>query len=205
MSTEGGSGDGLAHKTWSGTFLTDRDRDFLLSLVPDPAEAGSHAQRVQRLRDRAILTLFCFAGLRRNELRLLDRADIQFGRQRVHIRFGKGGKQRYVPLNPVVIDALRAYLVERHDPDSALFLSNRRQRLSNRTLCHILHRYLPGLDTGDDRITLHALRRTFATVLYQRTRNPVLVQRLLGHANLQTTMLYIGLVDDELREAVNLL
>ena len=81
--------------------------------------------------------------------------------------------------------------------------SNRRQRISNRSLCDILHRYLPGLGAGDERITLHALRRTFATVLYQRTRNPVLVQRLLGHSNLQTTMLYIGLVDDELRDAVN--
>lgn len=188
---------------WKGTFLTDAQRDLLITLVPDPDETPSQALRLQRLRDRAILTLFCFAGLRRNELRLLDRADIQWERRRVQVRHGKGGKTRVVPLHPSAADAIRAYLGQRVDPDPALFLSGRRRRIANRTLGHVLHRYLPGLGIGEERITLHALRRTFATVLYQRTRDPVAVQRLLGHANLQTTMLYIGLIDDELHDAVN--
>jgi integrase len=190
-------------KTWAGSFLTDQERDLLLALVPDPTPTSSYARRIQGRRDRAILAVFVFAGLRRNELRLLDRRDIQLNRNRVHVRHGKGGKERYVPLHPIAQEAIRDYLAERIDPDPALFLTNRRKRISNRTLCDVLHRYLPGLDTGEERVTLHALRRTFATVLYQRTRDPVTVQRLLGHANLQTTMLYIGLVDDELRDAVN--
>lgn len=188
--------------TWAGSFLSDHDRDLLLSLVPDPG-SQSPAKRLQFTRDRAILTLFCYAGLRRNELRLLDRADVQFGHGRLHVRHGKGRKQRYIPLAPATLDAVRDYLRLRVDPEPALFLSNRRRRISNEALGDVLSRYLSGLG-AEERITLHALRRTFATILHQRGVSPLVIQRLLGHRNLQTTMQhYVMLVDSELREAVD--
>lgn len=193
---------GSNRTSWAGAFLSAHDRDLLLALVPDPADAPTPAQRVQRLRDRAILTLFCFAGLRRNELRQLDRGDVQFGRQRVLVRHGKGGRQRAVPLTQATLEVVRAYLAVRLDPEPALFLSNRRRRISNEALGDVLQRYLPGL-APEERVTLHALRRTFATILHQRGASLQVIQQLLGHANPQTTMRhYIILVDDDLRDAV---
>lgn len=187
--------------SWKAIYLRTAERDALLALIPDPADCQGW-QRLRALRDRAILSLFVFAGLRRNELRLLDRRDVDFRERSVHVRYGKRGKERRVPLHPTAAAALRAYLAERGDPDPALFLSQRSQRISNSGLSTVLHHYLPELDL-DKRVTLHALRRTFATAVYRATKDGVTVQRLLGHARFDTTLLYIQLADDELTEAVD--
>jgi integrase/recombinase XerD len=184
------------------TFLRPHERDALLALVPDPAPDASYADQALLLRDRAILSLFVFAGLRRNELRMLDRRDVDLREGTIFVRYAKRGKTRSVPLHPIPEQAIRAYLTTRLDLDPALFISQRRQRIGTKTLWNVLNKYLPGLES-EKQITLHSLRRTFATAVFRKTKDIQVVQRLLGHSNIQTTLIYIQLVDDELKDAVN--
>lgn len=175
------------------TYLRPAERDQLLAAV----EAAGTA------RDKAILALFLFAGCRRNELRMLDRSDINFRHRELTIRYAKGGKTRKLRLHPLPLAALQAYMLERRDDDPALFISNRRQRIANRTLTQVLDRYTSGLDLGKV-IRLHSLRHTFATQLYKSSGKDLqIVQRALGHSNIATTTIYTHLADDELDEAID--
>lgn len=171
------------------TFLRPAERDALLAAVDDP-------------RDRAILTLFTFAGLRRNELRMLDRADVDFRERAVLVRFAKRGKQRTVPLHPRVIEALTAYLATRADEHPALFLSGRGQRMALKTLWHVLDRATSAVEL-DKAIRLHSLRHTCLTNVYRATKDLTVVQRLAGHADIRTTTIYLHMDDDEARRAID--
>lgn len=173
------------------TFLRAGEREELLGLV----EPG---------RDLAIVTLFCFSGLRLNELTRLDRADVDFAGRTVHVRCGKGGKERTVGLHSRAAAALRAYLDGRRDPLPALFLSNRRRRISNRQVQHLLAGYVARCSfAGRKHVTPHCLRHSFATALMKATgRDIQIVQRALGHADIATTTIYAWLDDDEMYEAM---
>lgn len=171
------------------TFLRPGERDALLAAVADP-------------RDRAILTLYCFAGLRRNELRMLDRADVDFRERSVTVRFAKRGKQRVVPLHPRVVEALTEYLATRGDDHPALFVSGRGGRLALKTLWHVLDRATAGVDLGKP-VRLHSLRHTCLTNVYRATKDLTVVQRLAGHSDIRTTTIYLHMDDDEARRAID--
>ncbi len=158
---------------------------------------------VNHVRDRAILTVFLYAGLRRNELRLLDRSDVDFFERTLLVRFAKGSKWRKLRLNQHAEDALRAYLDDRLDADPALFLSARRLRISNRSLNVILDRHAGKV--GLTHITVHGLRHTFGTALMRQSRDLRVVQRALGHARIETTSIYAHLEDDEMYGAMDAL
>ncbi len=179
------------------TYLSEAERDRLLAVVED-------------LRDRAILTLFCFAGLRLNELVMLDREDVDFDRARVLVRFAKGGKWRKLGLHPRAADAIRAYLATRYDDAPALFLSRQgstrldkrdaghKRRLGHQAIQLMLDRYTARVDLRGKHVTPHCLRHTFATALYRQTVDLQLVQRALGHNDIKTTLIYAWLEDDQL-------
>lgn len=178
------------------TYLRPRERDLLL------AAADGHP------RDRAILMVMCYAGLRLNETCMLDRADIDFEDRTILVRFAKGGKWRRVGLNPKVAAALTSYLGTRADAEPALFLSGRRRRINWRTVEAMLDRYVavvPDLAEIDARtpITPHVLRHTFATSLLRATRDLGIVQRAMGHSSIATTSIYLHLADDELYRAMD--
>lgn len=179
----------MAGKRKPPTFLKPGERDRLLASVENP-------------RDRAILTLFVFGGLRRNELRMLDRADIDLADRTVMIRFAKRGKWRQLGLHPKACATIKAYLATRTDDDPALFLSSRRQRMANRTINYLLDKYAPQLGFGK-RVTPHSLRHTFATALWRGSNDLRIVQRALGHDNISTTAIYTWLGDDELSRAID--
>lgn len=179
----------MAGKRKPPTFLKPGERDRLL---------GS----VDNLRDRAILTLFCLGGLRRNELRMLDRGDVDLVDRTVMIRFAKRGKWRQIGLHPKATTAIAAYLATRTDDLPPLFLSARRQRMANRTINYLLDKYAPQLDLGK-RVTPHSLRHTFATALWRGSNDLRIVQRALGHDSISTTAIYTWLGDDELNSAID--
>lgn len=158
---------------------------------------------VTNLRDRAILSLFCFDGLRRNELHMLDRSDLDFQERTVLVRFGKRGKWRKLRLHPVAAQAIEAYLASRTDDDPALFISREHHRISNRSLNAILDRHAK--PAGLDQITVHGLRHTFATALMRQSKDLRVVQRALGHSRIETTAIYAHLEDDEMYVAIDAL
>jgi integrase/recombinase XerC len=169
-------------------FLQERQRDQLLSVVDRP-------------RDLAILSLYVYSGLRRNELRMLDREDIDFDERTILVRFGKRGKWRQLRLHALAEQALRGYLTARADALEPLFLSRHTERISLRQLNRVLDRYTSGL--GWERLGLHALRHTFATTLLRKSKSLEIIRRALGHTSIATTSMYLHLTDDEMYSAVD--
>src|ERR1700733_5272521 len=140
-------------------------------------------------RDRAIIELLYGSGIRRAELADLNLDDVDFG-QRVAMVTGKGNKRRMVPLTEASAMAMQSYLhVRPASTDRAFFLSNRNARLGLRQVWKIVKDY--AAQSGVDRATTHAMRHSFATHFIEGGGDVSSLQRLLGHANISTTQIYI--------------
>ncbi|HEX3621272.1 MAG TPA: tyrosine-type recombinase/integrase [Acidimicrobiales bacterium] len=171
-------------------------------LKPDELTAlfgeGDVADPVER-RDRAVVELLYGSGLRVGELCGLRPVDVDLVRGQVLV-WGKGAKQRLLPMSDRSVEAVRAWvgssraaLVAEGTPADALFLNRRGHRLTPRDVRRIL-----------DRRSLspthpHALRHTFATHLLDGGADLRAVQELLGHTDLATTQLYTHVSKERLR------
>lgn len=157
-------------------------------------------------RDYCILTLFLNCGLRLSELVSINYTDIKDNNTLV-VR-GKGNKERTVYLNEACVTAIRTYMAVRpvdkvrQKDKTALFLSSRFQRISPKTVQHMVYGYLDKCGLGDRGLSVHKLRHTAATLMYQHGNVDVLVlKEILGHENLGTTEIYTHLVDEQLKKA----
>jgi integrase/recombinase XerD len=140
-------------------------------------------------RDRAIIELLYGSGIRRAELAGLNLDDVDLG-ARVAMVTGKGNKRRMVPLTEAAAMAMQQYLhVRPATSDRAFFLSNRNARLGLRQVWKIVKDY--AAKSGVDRATTHAMRHSFATHFIEGGGDVSSLQRLLGHANIATTQIYI--------------
>ena len=157
-------------------------------------------------RDYCILTLFLNCGLRLSELVSINYTDIKDNHTLVVT--GKGNKQRTVYLNDACMTAIKNYMAVRpvdrvpQKDKTALFLSSRFQRISPKTVQHIVYMYLDKCGLSDRGLSVHKLRHTAATLMYQYGNVDVLVlKEILGHENLGTTEIYTHIVDDQLKKA----
>jgi site-specific recombinase XerD len=150
-------------------------------------------------RDRAIIELLYGSGIRRAELAGLNLDDVDLG-ARVAMVTGKGNKRRMVPLTEAAAHAMQSYLHQRPaSSDRAFFLSNRNARLGLRQVWKIVKDY--AVKSGVDRATTHAMRHSFATHFIEGGGDLSSLQRLLGHANIATTQIYIDQSIAHLRKA----
>ena len=176
-------------------YLTLDEAEKLLSVI----------ERNYKKRDYAIITLFLNCGMRLSELVSIDYNDIKT--DGTIVITGKGNKERTVYLNQACINAITAYLkVRPHDKvkDKALFLSSRNQRISNRSVQHIVETYIKKAGLGDRGLSVHKLRHTAATLMYQYGNVDVLLlKEILGHENLSTTEIYTHISDDATKKAVD--
>lgn len=159
-----------------------------------------------RERDYCILTLFLNCGLRLSELCGLNLGDI--GTDHTLRVIGKGNKERMVYLNSACIAAIDEYLAVRpHDgviEKKALFLSSRKQRISNKTVQHIVYMYLEKAGLGNRGMSVHKLRHTAATMMYQHGHVDIrVIKDILGHENLGTTEIYTHLSSTQMEQATN--
>jgi site-specific recombinase XerD len=181
------------------------------------------------VRDRAILELLARAGLRRSELARLTLADVQErGRQpdqrrrtaiapgrrehtplEVVVHGSERGRIRSVPLHAHACVALRDWYTARPVAASdALFVSLRArssarpQPLSARSVGDIVAKHATAAGVREDRRTAHALRHTFCTMLAQRGVALDVIWALAGHANLQTTQIYVEVTDQRKGDAI---
>ena len=157
-------------------------------------------------RDFCILTLFLNCGLRLSELVSINYTDIKDNNTLV-VK-GKGNKERTVYLNDACVAAIQNYMAVRpvdkvrQKDKPALFLSSRFQRISPKTVQHMVYDYLEKCGLGDRGLSVHKLRHTAATLMYQHGKVDVLVlKEILGHENLGTTEIYTHLVDEQLKKA----
>ena len=159
--------------------------------APDPTT-------LQGLRDRAILAVLLYHGLRREEAARLSIQDMQERRGIKHLRVhGKGGKLRYLPLHPVVQERIHAYLeVSGHHLDTGrpLFLPLRGRvtgtGLSADGIYALVGRYARTTGLEVDGLGVHGLRATAATNALEHEADIAKVQQWLGHANISTTRIY---------------
>lgn len=151
-------------------------------------------------RDRAILETLYSSGLRVSELTGLNvgGVDLHGGTVRV---FGKGGKERLVPLGSKAIQSLKEYLQMRGDPGMALplFVNSRGGRLTRRSVARVVERYMIHLETMK-KASPHTLRHTFATHLLEGGADLRAIQEMLGHSSLSTTQKYTHVSIDKLLE-----
>ncbi len=155
-------------------------------------------------RDYAIITLFLNCGMRLSELVGINLTDIK---NDTLIVTGKGNKERTIYLNNACIQAIAKYLKERPVDNvkdkNALFLSARNQRISNKTVQHLVKKYLQlaGLDTT--RFSTHKLRHTAATLMYREGNTDLrTLQEILGHEHLSTTQIYTHVNDRQQKNAM---
>lgn len=175
-----------------------RHEELRVLLDDPPTRAGAHDEP-RRLRDDAVVEVLYGSGLRVSELVALDVDDLELDRGRARV-WGKGGKQRVVPLGEPACLAVRRWLgagreamVTDASPSGALFLNQRGRRLGPRDARRILDRRAAAPTHP------HALRHTFATHLLDGGADLRVVQELLGHADLSTTQRYTHVSKERLR------
>jgi site-specific recombinase XerD len=192
-------------------------KELLKVPVLEPARWTPRAAEVQLLiagaetaRDKAMISLMAYAGLRRSEIRNLDFYDVEgldmLGSCVIAVRKAKGNKTRMLPLNETATKALEEHLIlANFKSDGPLFPheDGSGQRLTADRITQLVKRLAKrlGLNRG---ITPHSLRRWFATTLDDKGGDILVISRLLGHRNIQTTAdCYIKPNPGKLRKMVN--
>lgn len=149
-------------------------------------------------RDQVILELLYGSGLRVSELVGLERGDIEYDVGLVRV-YGKGGKERVVPLTQPALQAIRNYLKLRNDQAKALLINYQGTRLSARSVRRILDKMVDKVSL-DLHVHPHMLRHSFATHLLDGGADLRSVQELLGHSKLSSTQIYTHLTREKLKE-----
>jgi len=153
-------------------------------------------------RDRALLTVLIYQGLRRAEVLGLQLGDVDLEAMTLLVRRGKGGTSRLLPLAQPAATAVADWLEMRPKcPTSALFVTRGGRPMSVKDLQRMFRRTVARAGLRDG-VTLHTLRHTFATLLLREGVDVRTLQRLLGHASIETTALYLHVDTEDLRGAV---
>ncbi len=160
-------------------------------------------------RDYAIITLFLNTGMRLSELVGLNIQSFPSDLEKVTV-LGKGNKERVVYLNAAAKSAVKAYLRTRLDPryvrtsDNAMFLSKRQTRISTKTVQWMIYKYLERAGLSSKGLSVHKLRHTAATLMYQSGKVDIRVLKdILGHEQLNTTQIYTHVVSRNIEDAVD--
>ncbi len=178
--------------------LTESD-DLLTAVETD---TDSHSRK----RDFAILTLFLGCGMRLSELAGISLPDLDTELRSLRV-MGKGAKERIIYLNDACREALADYLPERLQiptkGDNALFLSNRHQRISVKTIQWMVGKYLKSAGLEHKHYSTHKLRHTAATLMYQTGQVDIRVLKdILGHEQLNTTQIYTHVANADMEAAM---
>jgi integrase/recombinase XerC len=175
--------------------LIERDPSVVLTLpvlprrLPRPIPEDDLTLALNRARPklRTMLTLAAYAGLRCCEVAGLEWPDLRResdGRAYLHIREGKGGRDRVVEVGAIVVQALAAHGIRRRGP---IFLGVDGGQITANAVSRAINRHLRNL--GID-ATAHQLRHRYATIAYELSRDLRLVQEMLGHSSPNTTAGY---------------
>lgn len=176
--------------------LSEVQVDVLLAAPPTATTLGQ--------RDRAMLETLYATGLRVSELVSLKLHEVNFDMGVVRI-FGKGSKERLVPLGEEAIDWLRSYLAEarpallntRQSDD--LFVTARGAAMTRQAFWQLIKRYALLSGMNPDRLSPHVLRHAFATHLLNHGADLRVVQMLLGHSDISTTQIYTHIARERLK------
>ncbi len=185
-------------------YLSLEESQRLLTTTDNPDNRNS-------VRDYAILTIFLNCGLRLSELVGINIMDINFSECKMTV-IGKGNKERTIYLNKACIRALKDYLevrpkegikTDKRNSKDALFLSERKERISGRTVQHIVDKQLTAAGLDSKKLSTHKLRHTAATLMYQYGNADIrALQEVLGHESISTTEIYTHVANKQARDII---
>ena len=183
-------------------FLTLEESEALLDAVENDTESPF------RVRDYAIVTLFLNCGMRVSELVGINLSDLDPQLRSLRVT-GKGNKERIIYLNEACKQSLGAYLDIRKSAqyanvsDKGLFLSRLEKRISVKTVQWMIYKYLELAGLEAKHYSVHKLRHTAATLMYQSGNVDVRVlKEILGHEQLNTTQIYTHVSNQNIQDAM---
>ena len=177
--------------------LPSLKQDTKLPVILNRRELKQLFRAPALLKQRVVLALIYSAGLRGQEVINLKISDVDFERMTIHIRQSKYKKDRIVPLSPTMAIGLKKYL-KAENPYTWLF--NGKQpgsQYSIRGLSWVMRENLKKTNIAK-KVNLHTLRHTYATHLLEEGLNIVTLKKLLGHAEISTTMIYLHVAQCEM-------
>jgi integrase/recombinase XerD len=144
------------------------------------------------LRDKALILFLYASGLRISELLDMKRDDLE--KNWLHVRHGKGEKERLIPIAEIALDALKSYMQASAFEHEFIWLNYQGKVLSRISAFKITQKYLG--------VSPHVLRHSYATSLIIGGADLRVVQELLGHASLNTTQIYTHIQKQNLKDTV---
>lgn len=162
-----------------------------------PEEVAAMIDNAYNIRAKFVISLLYSSGIRLNEFINLNRGDIY---QKKFTVIGKGGKVRLCFIDERTEDLMNEYLVTRDDKCNALVVSLQNKERMTRTNVELLVKNAARRAGIKKRVTPHTLRHGYATDFLRNNGNVVHLSKMLGHKNIEPTMMYLHLVDNDLEE-----
>lgn len=177
---------GLPYQQFS---LPAIEKNVKLPAVLNGAEVKAMLKACKLLKHRLIIGLCYGCGLRCSEVRHLRLADVDIERGMVQVRQGKGSKDRCLPLGKMLCRGIAQYINADH-PRNYLFEGNHGEALSQRGTQWVVQQAVKRAGIRKE-VHTHTLRHTYATHLLEQGVNILTIKELLGHAHIETTMVYL--------------
>jgi integrase/recombinase XerD len=187
---------GLDYQQFS---LPEIDKDVKLPVVLNGEEVKSLLKSCKLLKHRLIIGLCYGCGLRCSEVRNLRVADADIERGMVHVRHGKGSKDRCLPLGKMLCRGIAQYVSAEH-PRDFLFEGVDSQAMSQRGTQWVVYQAVKRAGIRKE-VHTHTLRHSYATHLLEQGVNILTIKELLGHAHIETTMVYLHIATPSAQNA----
>lgn len=172
-----------------------------LPLVLGKEEVARMIVSTGNLKHKLVIMFLYYAGLRLDEARNIRWQDIDFGREIIHLKTAKGGKERVVFLHKKLAEALKMYEAKE---EGLVFISQQSGKYNKRTIQQIV-KSASGKAEIRKKVTPHTLRHSFATHLLENGADIRYIQQLLGHKDLKTTQIYTHVANRDIKKLANLL
>lgn len=192
------------HKEWAAEYLPTPKVAKTLPLVLSQSEVSDVLHAIPNFKHRVVIMFIYSTGTRVSECVNIKLTDIDSKRMQVNIREGKGLKQRYVPLSPLMLNVLRKFH-KSYKPGHYLFegAGGKGTHLgvsAVREICQKARFRTPNINK---RYTPHTFRHCFATHLLEQGTNLLVIQRMMGHSDLTNTLKYLHVQQLAVEQVVN--
>lgn len=187
----------------------------LISRASKPRELARGDLPFRHERDYCMVIFLLNCGMRLSELTGIDRKDVYIDSKNSSNSYvkvlGKGNKERIIYLNELCIDAYNSYISKLCTEENqnslkktdALFVSRLYKRITNRRVEQIIDEFLKELGLDKMGISVHKLRHTAATLMYQNGVDVRVLKEILGHENLNTTQIYTHVANQQIQDAMS--
>jgi integrase/recombinase XerD len=167
-----------------------------------PQQVFQFINSLSKFRDTVIIQLLYSTGIRVGECVNLKRQDINIDRMLIRIVSGKGNKDRYVPLSPMMLEQLELFY-KKYEPIDFIFYGQKKEKPMCRATVNRIIRNANHVLKTKETITPHTFRHSFATMLTEEGESIFTIQKILDHKSFHSTFRYIKAAKTELKSCIN--